>query len=38
MAIPNLIGLILLGGVIKYVTNDYLKRWDEGKITSPFGD
>jgi AGCS family alanine or glycine:cation symporter len=38
MAIPNLIGLILLGGVIRHVTNDYLKRWDEGKITSPFGD
>ncbi len=38
MAIPNLIGLILLGGVVKSVTNDYLKRWDEGKITSPFGD
>ena len=38
MAIPNLIGLILLGGVVKYVTNDYLKRWDEGKILRPFGD
>ncbi len=38
MAIPNLIGLILLGGVVKTVTQDYLKRWDEGKITSPFGD
>lgn len=38
MAIPNLIGLILLGGVVSKVTNDYLKRWDEGKIDSPFGD
>ena len=38
MAIPNLIGLILLGGIVKSVTQDYLKRWDEGKITSPFGD
>ena len=38
MAIPNLIGLILLGGIVKSVTKDYLKRWDEGKITSPFGD
>lgn len=38
MAIPNLIGLILLGGVVSQVTKDYLKRWDEGKITSPFGD
>lgn len=38
MAIPNLIGLILLGGVVNQVTNDYLKRWDDGKITSPFGD
>ena len=38
MAIPNLIGLILLGGIVKSVTQDYLKRWDEGNITSPFGD
>jgi AGCS family alanine or glycine:cation symporter len=38
MAIPNLIGLLLLGGVVKMVTDDYLKRWDDGKITSPFGD
>jgi len=38
MAIPNLIGLILLGGIVKSVTKDYLKRWDEGNITSPFGD
>jgi AGCS family alanine or glycine:cation symporter len=38
MAIPNLIGLFLLGSVVKSVTDDYLKRWDEGKITSPFGD
>jgi AGCS family alanine or glycine:cation symporter len=38
MAIPNLIGLILLGGVVKMVTDDYLKRWDKGEITSPFGD
>lgn len=38
MAIPNLIGLIFLGGVIRHVTKDYLKRWDANKITSPFGD
>lgn len=38
MAIPNLIGLILLGSVVKQVTDDYLSRWDSGKITSPFGD
>jgi AGCS family alanine or glycine:cation symporter len=38
MAIPNLIGLILLGGVVKAVTDDYLKRWDAKSITSPFGD
>ncbi len=38
MAIPNLIGLILLGTVVKAVTDDYLKRWDAGKISSPFGD
>jgi AGCS family alanine or glycine:cation symporter len=38
MAIPNLIGLILLGGVVKTITDDYLKRWDAGEISSPFGD
>jgi AGCS family alanine or glycine:cation symporter len=38
MAIPNLIGLLLLGGMIRKVTNDYLRRWDAGEITSPFGD
>jgi len=38
MAIPNLLGLILLAPVIKQVTDDYLSRWDSGKITSPFGD
>jgi AGCS family alanine or glycine:cation symporter len=38
MAIPNLIGLILLGSVVKQVTDDYLGRWDSGVIKSPFGD
>ncbi|MCW5897286.1 MAG: sodium:alanine symporter family protein [Bacteroidetes bacterium] len=38
MAVPNLIGLILLGGIVKKETQDYLKRWDEGKIVRPFGD
>jgi AGCS family alanine or glycine:cation symporter len=38
MAIPNLIGLILLGTVVKRVTDDYLSRWDAGKIRNPFGD
>jgi AGCS family alanine or glycine:cation symporter len=38
MAIPNLIGLLLLGGLVRKVTKDYLHRWDAGKITSPFGD
>jgi AGCS family alanine or glycine:cation symporter len=38
MAIPNLIGLILLGAVVKKTTDEYLSRWDEGKIVSPFGD
>lgn len=38
MAIPNLLGLIMLGGVVRQVTNDYLTRWDAGKVLSPFGD
>ena len=38
MAIPNLIGLIFLGGVVRHITKDYLKRWDANQITSPFGD
>ena len=38
MAIPNLIGLLLLGGIVRKVTKDYLRRWDAGQITSPFGD
>jgi len=38
MAIPNLIGLILLGSVVKKATDDYLERWDKGKISHPFGD
>ncbi len=38
MAIPNLIGLLLLGGLVRKVTKDYLHRWDTGVIKSPFGD
>jgi AGCS family alanine or glycine:cation symporter len=38
MAIPNLIGLLLLGGLVRKVTKDYLRRWDSGEMTSPFGD
>jgi AGCS family alanine or glycine:cation symporter len=38
MAIPNLIGLVLLGGLVRRVTKDYLRRWDAGEIKSPFGD
>lgn len=38
MAVPNLIGLLLLGGLVRKVTRDYLQRWDSGKMTSPFGD
>jgi Na+/alanine symporter len=38
MAVPNLIGLILLGSVVKKETQDYLKRWDAGEVTRPFGD
>lgn len=37
MAIPNLVGLILLGAVVKKETDDYLSRWDTGKISMPFG-
>ena len=38
MAIPNLIGLVLLGKIVKDVTDDYLRRWDSGLLKSPFGD
>lgn len=38
MAIPNLIGLILLGTLVKKETDSYLRRWDAGEITRPFGD
>ncbi len=38
MAIPNLIGLILLGSLIKKVTDDYLRRYDSGELTNPFGN
>ncbi len=38
MAIPNLIGLVLLGGLVQKVTNDYLKRYDQGLLTNPFGN
>jgi len=38
MAIPNLIGLLLLGGLVKKITDDYLARWDKGTMTNPFGD
>ena len=38
MAVPNLIGLLLLGGVVRQVTRDYFRRWESGQITSPFGD
>ncbi|MEW6743503.1 MAG: sodium:alanine symporter family protein [Planctomycetota bacterium] len=38
MAVPNLIGLLLLGGVVRKVTKDYLRRWDAGAMPSPFGD
>ncbi len=37
MAIPNLIGLVLLGKVIRSVTDDYLRRWDTAVIKNPFG-
>lgn len=38
MAIPNLIGLVLLGAIVRKETQDYLRRWDRGQIVRPFGD
>ena len=38
MAIPNLIGLLLLGSLVRMVTKDYLRRWDNGELPNPFGD
>ncbi len=38
MAIPNLIGLIFLGALVRRETKDYLKRWDRGELPNPFGD
>ncbi|MBI4536089.1 MAG: sodium:alanine symporter family protein [Ignavibacteriae bacterium] len=38
MAIPNLIGLILLGAIVKKETQDYLRRWDGGEVVRAFGD
>ncbi len=38
MAVPNIIGLLLLGGIVRKVTRDYLRRWESGEITSPFGN
>lgn len=37
MAIPNIIGLLFLGGVIRRTTKDYLDRYDSGKLENPFG-
>lgn len=37
MAVPNLIGLIFLGHIVRKETNDYLKRWDRGELDNPFG-
>lgn len=38
MALPNLIGLLLLGVTVRKISRDYLRRWDAGEIKSPFGD
>ncbi len=38
MAIPNLIGLIFLGTLVRRETRDYLRRWDSGELPNPFGD
>ena len=38
MAIPNIIGLLLLGGVVRRTTGDYFRRWEKGEIKNPFGD
>lgn len=37
MAIPNIIGLIFLGKVIRKETDDYFKRYDAGELENPFG-
>jgi AGCS family alanine or glycine:cation symporter len=38
MAVPNIIGLFLLGGIVREVTQNYLRRWEKGEIKNPFGD
>jgi AGCS family alanine or glycine:cation symporter len=38
MAIPNIIGLFLLGGIVRKVTRNYLRRWENDEIKNPFGD
>ena len=38
MAVPNIIGLFLLGGIVRKVTTNYLHRWEAGEIKSPFGN
>jgi len=38
MAVPNIIGLFLLGGMVRKITRDFLRRWESGEMTSPFGD
>jgi len=37
LAIPNIIGLFMLGNVVKNVTQDYFKRFDSGEMKNPFG-
>ncbi|MBX7150410.1 sodium:alanine symporter family protein [bacterium] len=38
MAIPNLIGLVFLGSLVKKETDAYLEKWDRGALKNPFGD
>lgn len=38
MAIPNLIGLVLLANLVRKETDSYLERWDKGLIKHPFGE
>jgi len=38
LAVPNIIGLFLLGGIVRKVTKNYLHRWETGEMESPFGN
>jgi AGCS family alanine or glycine:cation symporter len=37
LAIPNILGLFMLGNKVRNITKDYFKRLDSGKLDNPFG-